>query len=1053
MDKKDSLSNQVLNHSEPESNLKRALLLTQERYRDLVENANSIILQMDRQGRITFWNKFAATFFGYGKEEIIGKSVLGTIVPYSETGGRNLRLLMEDICAHPELYTNNINENTKKNGQRVWIVWTNRPVMDPDNRLEGVLCIGNDITERMLMEERLKQAKDELELRVKVRTAELSRANEELLRHLDQRRQAEETIREAERFLYSIFSSIKDGISILDKDMKIVQVNQTMENWYPHAGGLIGKTCYKAYHGQSEPCENCPVRKTLETGGSYHEVIPWRASDRSIKGWFYLYSSPLIDIKTGRMKGVIEYVRDITKEKLFQERLTKINECFLEFGADSLDNINRITNLCGQLLGADCALYSRIDKGTICTIGQWNTPTDFPDKDNAEGHICNDVAKLNKEEAFVVRDLAHSQYAQSDPNVVKYGLQTYIGYPVRLGDVSIGSLCAVYTRDYDLREEDKGIIGILASAIAIEEKRHISEQALQYRFEFEKLITSISTSFINLSIEEIDMAIADALKVIGEFVKADRSYIFLFNLDGQKFNNAYEWCACGIEPQIHRLQGINIKKFPWIIQKMNNREVAVVERTLDLPPEARNEKEEFELEGIKSLINVPMFSGRELLGFLGFDTVHQETFWSQDVIFLMRIAGEIFAHAFERKRSRQKVEQLNKELTQSNKVLKQLALRDSQTGLYNHHYLTEIIEAEFHRSYRYAHPLSAIMLDIDYFKSINDVYGHQFGDTILQQFSGQLKRMVRQYDIVVRFGGEEFVIISPGTDRQTAMVLGQRILDALNLYNFGNKKHVIKLKISIGIASYPDDQITKGMDLIELADNILNKAKENGGNTVYSSLDIANGKRVVFQEKKKETEETKFLKEKIARLTRRSSQSLVEAVFAFAKTIELKDHYTGEHVEKTVHYATEIARVLGLPKEDRERIHQAAILHDLGKIGISEKILLKKSKLDKKELSEIRKHPQIGVDIIRPIQFLHSIIPFILYHHERWDGKGYPSGLKGEEIPMGARIIAIADVYQALISDRPYRKAFSKDKVIKIIKSSAGTQFDPKVVGGLLKII
>ena len=144
---------------------------------------------------------------------------------------------------------------------------------------------------------------------------------------------------------------------------------------------------------------------------------------------------------------------------------------------------------------------------------------------------------------------------------------------------------------------------------------------------------------------------------------------------------------------------------------------------------------------------------------------------------------------------------------------------------------------------------------------------------------------------------------------------------------------------------------------------------------------------------------------------------------------------------------------MNLPAEEMENIRQASMLHDLGKIGISDKILLKRSKLTKKEFEEIKKHPQIAADIIRPIQFMHDIIPLILYHHERWDGKGYPAGLKGEEIPIGARIIAISDVYQALTSNRPYRKAYSKKEAMNIIKKGAGTQFDPRIVDTFLKIV
>jgi diguanylate cyclase (GGDEF)-like protein/PAS domain S-box-containing protein len=406
----------------------------------------------------------------------------------------------------------------------------------------------------------------------------------------------------------------------------------------------------------------------------------------------------------------------------------------------------------------------------------------------------------------------------------------------------------------------------------------------------------------------------------------------------------------------------------------------------------------------------------------------------------------------ERKKAEKKLRKLNRELRLSNRKLKQLSLRDPHTGLYNHRFLVEVIDSEFYRAKRYKQPLSVVMLDIDYFKSINDVYGHRFGDLVLKQFARLIKKVVRRYDIVIRYGGEEFIIISSGIDRFAALSLAGRLLDALNLYNFGNKEHLVKLKLSLAVASYPEDKVVKGMDLIELIDQILNKVKEEGGNRVYSSMDIKRKKSPALGRTANFTK-VKLLREKIYRLTRRSNQSLIEAVFAFARTIKLRDRYTGEHVERIVHYSTEIARTLGLSRDEVELIRQASILHDLGKIGISDKILLKNSRLTKKEFEEIKKHPKIGVDIIRPIHFLHDIIPLILCHHERWDGKGYPQGLRQDEIPIGARIVAIADVYQSLISDRPYRKAFTEHRAREMIKAGSGTQFDPKITSVFLEIL
>jgi len=405
----------------------------------------------------------------------------------------------------------------------------------------------------------------------------------------------------------------------------------------------------------------------------------------------------------------------------------------------------------------------------------------------------------------------------------------------------------------------------------------------------------------------------------------------------------------------------------------------------------------------------------------------------------------------ESKRSEKELEVLNKELLSTNERLKQLALRDVETGLFNHSYLKEILEPEFYRAKRYGHPISIMMMDIDYFKSINDVYGHDFGDLVLKQFANKLKRMVRRYDVMIRYGGEEFLVLSSGTDRHKALVQAQRIIDEMNVCNFGDKKRKVKLKLSIAISSYPEDGISKPADLITFASRILDKVKDKGGNKVYTLTDISGARKTAI--KHEESNDIKYLKNKIDKLTKRERETLIESVFALAKTIELKDKYTGEHAEETIKYATYIAKGLGLAGDDIESIREAAVLHDLGKIGISDKILLKKAKLSKKEFSEIKRHPQIAADIIRPLHFMHDIIPFILYHHERWDGKGYPTGLKGEEIPLGARIISVADAYQALTSNRPYRKAYPKEEAMKIIREGSGTQFDPSIVEIFLKML
>lgn len=395
------------------------------------------------------------------------------------------------------------------------------------------------------------------------------------------------------------------------------------------------------------------------------------------------------------------------------------------------------------------------------------------------------------------------------------------------------------------------------------------------------------------------------------------------------------------------------------------------------------------------------------------------------------------------------------EISLSNKYLlgrfKELSVKDQLTGLYNYRYLEERLSSEFKRAQRYVLPLSVIMMDIDYFKSINDIYGHQYGDLILKEFGQCLKDFSRVNDIVIRYGGEEFLALLPDTNKAGGAVFGERLLEKLTGHVFDSKGKKIKLKISMGLASFPEDGIGSQIALMGAADKALSSAKESGGNRMATCAEVTQ-KQADTGSAGGEKESVQQMKEKLAKMEGRVNQTLLESIYAFAKTIEAKDYYTSEHCENMVSIAMEIGKKLDISKKELEDIKHAAMLHDLGKIGIPDKILHKQGKLNEKELKKIKTHPQIGAEIIRSVHFLSEVVPIVLHHHERFDGLGYSGGLKGKDIPLGARIIAVADVYQALVSDRPYRKGYGKKDALKIIEEGSGTQFDPDVVRAFLSV-
>lgn len=384
--------------------------------------------------------------------------------------------------------------------------------------------------------------------------------------------------------------------------------------------------------------------------------------------------------------------------------------------------------------------------------------------------------------------------------------------------------------------------------------------------------------------------------------------------------------------------------------------------------------------------------------------------------------------------------------------LKKLIIKDPLTGVYNYRYLIERVSSEAYRAKRYDCPFSLAIVDIDYFKSINDAYGHRVGDEALVAFASFLKKLLRQSDILARYGGEEFVVLMANTNYVDAQRVADRILDKINSHIFKLSGLTIRVKVSIGIASlFEGKDIDDQYKLLNAADHALQRAKNSGGNTAvsYSAL---------YKEKKRAAskvnpkEEVDVLKKKIQRLSERVDRVVLESIYAFSKSLEARDYYTAEHTDKMVTIVLRIGKALGLNQELLNNLERGAMLHDIGKIGISDSILRKKGKLTPEEYMIIKLHPKIGAEIIRSIHFLKDIVPIVLHHHERWDGQGYPSGLKGEEIPLLARIVSIGDAYQALTSDRPYRKAYSKKEALEILKEESGVFFDRNLVDVLLRL-
>lgn len=372
----------------------------------------------------------------------------------------------------------------------------------------------------------------------------------------------------------------------------------------------------------------------------------------------------------------------------------------------------------------------------------------------------------------------------------------------------------------------------------------------------------------------------------------------------------------------------------------------------------------------------------------------------------------------------------NRALMGANARLEALATTDPLTGLPNHRAMVTVLDQELERAHRFGRPCALLFLDLDHFKALNDGYGHAAGDTVLREVAAVARRALRGVDVLGRWGGEEFIALLPETDAQAALDVAERVRAVVAAHPFpvGGGAH---LSCSIGVAAHPDAATRDG--LVDAADRAMYAAKRLGRNQARTSADPA----VVA------------LTAASAADSSREDAALVGTVEALASLVDARDSYTGRHTHDVAALTLRLALALGLDASEARMIGLAARLHDVGKVAIPDAVLQKSARLTDEEWTLMRQHPVVGADVVGRVPALRGLAPIIRAHHERWDGRGYPDGLAGEAIPLAARIVGVADAFEAIATDRPYRAARDRAWAIEELRRHAGSQFDPAIVAAL----
>jgi diguanylate cyclase (GGDEF)-like protein/putative nucleotidyltransferase with HDIG domain len=468
-----------------------------------------------------------------------------------------------------------------------------------------------------------------------------------------------------------------------------------------------------------------------------------------------------------------------------------------------------------------------------------------------------------------------------------------------------------------------------------------------------------------------------------------------------------------------------------------------------------------------SAIALPVFYGEQLLGVLNVESSTAVEFADEDIL-LFRTLADLIAGALHNALTFQKAQEQ--------------AITDGLTGVKTHRFFMEALSAEWKRSTRASRSFALVIMDLDRFKFVNDFYGHLEGDLVLQRVGNILETNCRRSDVVARYGGDEFVILMPETNMEHARQLAGKLRGWIAADPLLRDKNI---SASFGIACYPLHG-SSPQELIQVADASMYLSKHQGGNAVstadhFDPNEAKKWKRDVLEAYLGVTLKRLFatgpeafeeIYQRLKQFTESLSateptgdaadlsangqenpdappvlpQAVLDTITSLAYAIDAKDQYTHGHSQKVAAYAALVAEAMGMSEAEVEEIRLGAVLHDIGKVAIPENILSKNGPLNPEEWETMKSHVTYGAKILEPIIPLARIRDIVLHHHEFWDGSGYPEALSAEKIPLGSRIISVADAFDTITSDRTYKKGRTAAQALAELERCAAAQFDPAIV-------
>jgi diguanylate cyclase (GGDEF)-like protein/PAS domain S-box-containing protein/putative nucleotidyltransferase with HDIG domain len=1039
--------------------MEEALKKSEEYFKAITENSSDMVIITDKNGSIKYCSRSIERFAGYKTEELIGKSAFMFIHPddvQRALGDFGKSVLTKDT-AFPNAF-----RIVHKDGSARFFDGLGKNLLDNPS-IEGFIMNIRDVTERNKMEEALRNSEEKLRV---------------------------------------MFDSMMDGIVVSDQNVKIVDVNKAALELISSLTKeeLLGRNAMEVIRFKDQEAAMANLTRMFEEQRpqekvEYSLILP---GGRELEA--EVSTAMMLD-SAGNVVGFVNAIRDITERKIWENTLRESEEKYRNLvererdvivSVDALGFVKSVNSAVMswgytpdevlkmnflELIAPEWREVTAIQlQSRLLETGEHVGETMVVRKDGEQRPIEYSAVVIREEGKYagaqaIVRDISERKKAEEalqakeryfraitdlssgaalvvslDGNImdVTGGLERISGYS---REMTLGRSALEFIHPDDL--EKAGVVfneafrnpgktvtfearlknaqgewqwtesmitnlldhhdvrGIVNHLVDLTERKKTEEDIRRH---VERVEALYGVAQVISQASTLDTMLKDSLERVCAAMDTESGCVFMLDLDENSLKlKSYRGLEESIVEQFSTIEltdeGIEkIMQLQGPVTEIDEtRTVADIEGTQRVTAEL----------GRKSIAATPLFRGDDLQGFLVAFSSRERRFSSDDLELFKAIASEISIGI----NNLMLLEQTRK-----------MSVTDELTGLYNRRYFFEMLDVEVNRSERTKRPFSAVMLDLDGFKEYNDKYGHSNGDAVLEAFSRTLKASVRKSDLAFRYGGDEFAIILPSADAERAKKIVQRArahwekVPLRQAKIFGGN-----VGFSSGIAEYPENAESPD-GLIFLADAALYQAKKKG----YAD---------------------KLVSELRTLSTDVMDVATQDQVYALAATVDARDPYTYGHSQRVAEIAMLIGKQVGLSSEDLAKLHAAALLHDIGKVGVPDAILTKTGKPTPEEWDVIKKHCAEGARILGYVKELSSLVPTVLHHHEWYDGSGYPGGLKGMDIPSGARITTVADSYDTMVTKRPYREVISPSEACEELKRKAGTQFDPAVVDVWCKLV